>query len=122
MTRKLQSTSFHEWAENHTDLDGVSYQRKPRHLTEFNYLFEKNQFHSMLLILSNPNPDQKVVNQCSTLMAHRLRMESWNKDLRAVTVAVPMELMEEVSTVECREDNHPNIHLGYVRCQSDPSI
>lgn len=136
ITRRVQNTrtmelmmnegldaEIREWGlQDYSDSAEGPSRRKPRPLTQLTDIYESNQLHSFLLISNQTEMNRLVLEKCSTCHARELRQESWGKDLKGVTVAVPMELLIPDPSTDCAEDNHLNPHLGYIRCQTSWTV
>lgn len=88
---------------------------KPRNLTDLHYVFEWNQFMSILKILNNSMADVNLINRCSTALSAELRRESWGDEVRGVTVMNPRCCLQVYDNNDC--EAHENSELGYIRSQ-----
>lgn len=89
---------------------------KPKNLTDLHYVFEQNQFMSIIKILNNKFPDPNLINECSTKRAAFLRKESWGDEVLGVTVMNPRCCLSVHDDIDCHQ--HPSAKLGYVQSQS----
>lgn len=89
---------------------------KHKNLTDLHYVFELNQFMSVIIILKNKHPAINLINECSTKIAACLRKETWGDEVLGVTVMNPRCCLSVHDDINC--ENHPNNLLGYERAQT----
>lgn len=89
MMMKNQDILLRNWEISEISEDYERRLIKPRNLTDLHYVFELNQFMSILKILNNRNNNDDLLNICSTKHAANLRKESWGSDVLGVTVMNP---------------------------------
>lgn len=109
MMMKNQDMLLKQWEISEAMEDYERSILKPRNLTDLHYVFEWNQFMSILKILNNSMADVNLINRCSTALSAELRRESWGDEVRGVTVMNPRCCLQVYDNNDC--EAHENSEL-----------